>query len=198
MRKGSADLRAVQTIFHRYNEVSTTLAERPNDYCPIFMIDDDDNFVVTPWAAGFILGIGLRRREWTTSILLTPHRSLLVPILVYHELGGRLVPDVAAAEQQRRRTDAYHQIPEPVAAIRRICNPHRGAETEPRTSNVRVARRAKREAIASARISFRKSSSPHRRGAKIALTQQGGYFLTHYPAARVSTKQYARINCSVG
>jgi len=46
----------VQAIFQRYDEVSTTLAERPHDYCPIFMIHADE-IVVAPWVAGFILGI---------------------------------------------------------------------------------------------------------------------------------------------
>jgi uncharacterized protein len=142
MREGSAELRAVQAIFKRYNEVSTTLAERPHDYCPIFMIHADE-IVVTPWAAGFILGIALRQKEWATSILLTSHRSLLVPILIHHELGGRLVPDVLSAEPQQRRADAYHQIPHAVAAIRRICNPLRAAEAEP-PSSARTARRHKR------------------------------------------------------
>ena len=143
MREGSAELRAVQAIFKRYNEVSTTLAERPHDYFPIFMIDDDE-IVVTPWVAGFILGIALRQEQWAASILLTPHRSLLVPILVHHELGGRLVPDVLSAVPPQRRPDAYHQIPQAVAAIRRICNPRRAAEAEPIPGSARTARRRQR------------------------------------------------------
>jgi yecA family protein len=144
MREGSAELRAMQAIFKRYNEVSTTLAERPHDYCPIFMIDDHDEIVVNPWAAGFILGIALRQEAWAASILLTPHRSLLVPILVHHKLGGRLVPDVMSAEPQKRRADAHHQIPQAVVAIRRICNPRRAAEAEPIPGGVRTAGRHKR------------------------------------------------------
>jgi len=141
MREGSAQLRAVRTVFNRYNEVSTALAERPNSYRPIFMIDDDENIVVKPWAIGFMRGIGLRQQEWAASILLTAHRSLLAPILVYHEMGGRLLPDIPSTEQQRRRATAYHHIPEAVAAIRRICNPHREAAVRP--AGIRTARRAK-------------------------------------------------------
>jgi yecA family protein len=143
MRKGSPQHRAVQAIFHRYNEVSTTLAERPQDYCPIFMIDDDDNIVATPWAGGFILGIALRRQDWTTSILLTPHRHLLVPILVTHPVGGELLPELRSAEQMQQRAIAWQQIPGAVAEVRRVCNPHRAAQAAvgPVPRRLRHARR---------------------------------------------------------
>ena len=126
----------MQAIFQRYNEVSTTLAERPHDYCPIFMIHADE-IVVAPWVAGFILGIA--QEAWATSILLTLHRSLLVPILIHHELGGRLIPDMPPT--QPPPTDSYHQIPGAVAAIRRICNPHRAAEAVPAPRSARTRRR---------------------------------------------------------
>jgi len=142
MREGSAELRAVQAIFQRYNEVSAILAERPHDYCPIFMIHADA-IVVAPWAAGFILGIALRQEAWATSILLTPHRSLLVPILIHQELGAKLIPDMLPADDaQCHRPDAHHQIPSAVVAIRRICNPRRAAEAKPTPStSARIRRR---------------------------------------------------------
>ena len=92
MAEGSPEERAVRTVFNRYNEVSTTLAEQPHAYRPIFMIDRDGSVVARDWAVGFMLGIGLRPQEWAGSILLTEHRGLLTPILVYHDPGKALLP----------------------------------------------------------------------------------------------------------
>lgn len=144
MGPGSPQERAVRTVFNRYNEVSTTLSERPHAYRPIFMIDRDGSVVTRDWAMGFMLGIGLRSDEWAESILLTEHRSLLTPILVYHDLGDGLLPDMPPAEKLRRRATAYQQIPYVVAAIRAVCNPHRAAEAQPRPKKLRRPTRTSR------------------------------------------------------
>jgi uncharacterized protein YecA (UPF0149 family) len=128
MAEGSPDERAVRTIFNRYNEVSTTLAEQPHAYRPIFMI-----------------GIGLRSQEWAGIILLTEHRSLLTPILVYHDLGDGLLPEMPPEEKRRRRVTAYQQIPQAVAAIRAICNPHRAAEARPQANKLRRSPQTRRQ-----------------------------------------------------
>src|SRR5580692_7219745 len=120
MDEGSLEERAVRTVFNRYNEVSTTLAELPHTYRPIFMIDQDGSVVARDWAVGFMLGIGLRSQEWADRILLTEHRSLLTPILVYHDLGDGLLPEMPPAEKHRQRATAYQKIPKAVAAIRAI------------------------------------------------------------------------------
>jgi yecA family protein len=39
LEENSPELHAVKTIFNRYNEVSDVLADRPQAYRPIFMID---------------------------------------------------------------------------------------------------------------------------------------------------------------
>jgi hypothetical protein len=89
-------------------------------YRPIFMIDQDGSVVARYWAVGFMLGIGLRSQEWAGSILLTEDRSLLTPILVYHDLGDGLQLEMPPEEKRRRRVTAYQQIPQAVAAIRAI------------------------------------------------------------------------------
>src|SRR5580693_4826956 len=144
MDEGSPEERAVRTVFNRYNEVSTTLAELPHAYRPIFMIDQDGSVVARDWAAGFMLGIGLRSQEWAGSILLTEHRSLLTPILVYHDPGEALLPEMPPAEKHRQRATAYQKIPQAVAAIRAICNAHRAAEALPQPNKQRRARRTRR------------------------------------------------------
>jgi hypothetical protein len=114
MAEGSPEERAVRTVFNRYNEVSTTLAEQPHAYRPIFMIDRDGGVVARDWSVGFMLGVGLRPQEWAGSILLTKHPSLLTPILVYHDPGEGLLPDMPPEETRRRCLSAYHQTPQPL------------------------------------------------------------------------------------
>jgi len=126
--ENSPELRAVKTIFNRYNEVSETLADRPQTYRPIFMTDDDGSIVARDWAVGFMLGIALRSKEWGRSILLTQHRQVLVPILVFCEGELDLLPDMPAAEKHRRQATAHAEIAKAVADARAICNPYRAAE----------------------------------------------------------------------
>jgi uncharacterized protein len=128
LHENSIELRAVKTIFNRYNEVSETLADRPAAYRPIFMAEADGSIVVRDWAIGFALGIGLRSKEWGTHILLTKHLTLLIPILIYCEGELDLLPDMPATERRRRRATEHQQIAQAVAAARDICNPHRAAE----------------------------------------------------------------------
>jgi yecA family protein len=144
LHENSPELRAVKTIFNRYNEVSEILADRPQANRPIFMVDDDGSIVVRDWAVGFALGIGLRRNEWGKHILLTKHRQVLVPILVYCEGPLDLLPDMPAAEKSQHRATAHQQIAQAVAAARAICNPFRAAEPRRQSVNRRRANRPRR------------------------------------------------------
>src|SRR5215211_2235016 len=118
--ENSPELRAVKTIFNRYNEVSETLADRPQAYRPIFMVDDQGNILARDWAAGFVLGIGLRPKQWGECILLTKDREVLVPILVYCEGELDLLPDMTTTEKYRRQVSAHQQIGQAVTAARAI------------------------------------------------------------------------------
>jgi len=126
--EGSVEARAVQTIFNRYNEVSTILSEHPGDYRPIFMVDHDGSLFVRHWAVGFMLGIGLRRDHWTKIIFLTRHRALMEPILLHYDVGRDFLFDMPETEKARKRANAAAGIPAAVTAIRSVCNPHRAAE----------------------------------------------------------------------
>ena len=128
LHENSPELRAVKTIFNRYNEVSEILADRPQTYRPIFMVDDDGGIVARDWAVGFALGIGLCPKEWGERILLTKHREVLIPILVYCEGELDLLPEMPATEKRRHQATAHEQIAQAVAAARAICNPYRAAE----------------------------------------------------------------------
>ena len=134
--------RAVKTIFNRYNEVSSVLADRPADYHPIFMVDDKGEVVALDWVVGFMRGISLRPDEWGECILLTKHRTLLTPIFVYAgPTGVDFLPDMPASEKQRRQASAHKQIAGAVAALRTICNPYRAAEAHRTSPKTRRARR---------------------------------------------------------
>ena len=120
LHENSPELRAVKTIFNRYNEVSETLADRPAAYRPIFMVDDDGSIVARDWAVGFALGIGLRSEAWGKRILLTKHREVLIPILVCCEGELDLLPEMPATEKRRHQATAHEQIAQAVAAARAI------------------------------------------------------------------------------
>ena len=142
--ENSPELRAVKTIFNRYNEVSDILADQPQAYRPIFRIDDDGRIVARDWATGFALGIGLRPKEWGKSILLTRHRQVLIPILVYCEDKLDLLPDMTAAEKRRHQVTAHEQIAQAVASARDICNPYRAAEARRQPAKRRRSTRPRR------------------------------------------------------
>jgi hypothetical protein len=91
-----------------------------------------------------MLGVGLRSAEWGKCILLTRHRALLTPILVYTDPSIDLLPEMPASEKHRRQTSAHEQIAGAVAAVRAICNPHRAAEAHRKPARSRRARRAHR------------------------------------------------------
>jgi len=128
LHEGSPELRIVRTIFNRYNEVSETLADQPQAYRPIFIVQNDGSIIARDWAIGFTLGIRLRSDAWAKCILLTKHLPLLTPILIYCEGDLDLMPDMPAAEKRQRRATAHQQIAGAVAAARAVCNPYRAAE----------------------------------------------------------------------
>jgi yecA family protein len=128
LHENSPELRIVKTIFNRYNEVSEILADQPQAYRPIFMVDDDGSIIARDWTVGFMLGVGLRSQAWGNCILLTKDRRLLTPILVYCKESRDLLPEMPAAEKRQRQATAHEQIAQAVAATRAICNPYRAAE----------------------------------------------------------------------
>jgi yecA family protein len=144
LHENSPELRAVKTIFNRYNEVSEILADRPQAYRPIFMVDDDGNILARDWAVGFVLGIGLRPKQWGECILLTKDREVLVPILLYCEGELDLLPEMTATEKYRRQVNAHEQIGQAVTAARAICNPYRAAEARRQPTRSRRSARQRR------------------------------------------------------
>jgi yecA family protein len=132
---------AVNTIFNRYNEVSITLADNPQAYRPMFM-NHEGSVIVSDWAAGFMLAVGKRTDAWA-KILLTDMRKVLAPILVSHDLGTRLLPDVSKSEMDKLRAVAHHHIADAVISLREVCAPQRTAVAQDHLRSPK-SRRAKR------------------------------------------------------
>ena len=141
--ENSPELRVVKAIFNRYNEVSDILADRPQAYRPIFMVDNDGGIVVRDWAVGFALGMGLRAKEWGKHVLLTEHRQALIPILLHCEGELDLLPDMPAMQKRKRQATAHSEIAQAVAAVRAICNSHRAAEARRQSVKRRRASRTR-------------------------------------------------------
>lgn len=143
---GTVETRAVQTIFNRYNEVSKILSERPADYRPIFMVDDDGGLFVRHWVVGFMLGLGLRGNRWAEIVFMTKHRPLMEPILLCSSDGPDFLFNMPAAERARKRPDAPTKIPAAVAALRNVCNPYRAAEARSNAEKPTAKRRRAKSA----------------------------------------------------
>ncbi|MEI7876123.1 MAG: UPF0149 family protein [Alphaproteobacteria bacterium] len=126
---GTPEHLSVNTIFNRYNEVSTTLADNPTAYRPMFM-HDAGHIAVDHWAVGFIRGIGLRVQAWT-DVLLTDRRLTLAPIFVAHDIGAGFLPDMPRAEQLRRRVTAHLHIADAAVGLHKVCNSKRAASFKP-------------------------------------------------------------------
>ena len=137
---GTPEHLAVNTIFNRYNEVSTTLADYPKAYRPMFM-HDSGRILVDHWAVGFMRGIGLRLPAWT-DVLLTDMRFTLAPIFVAHDMGAGFLPNMPLAEQLRRRATAHLHIADAVVALRQACNSKRAADFKPAKTRRAPARRS--------------------------------------------------------
>jgi hypothetical protein len=101
------------------------------------MVDNDGSIVARDWTVGFVLGIGLRSEAWGKRILLTKHREVLTPILVYCEGELDLLPEMTVTEKRRHQTIAHEQIAQAVAAARVICNPYRAAEARQQPAPLR-------------------------------------------------------------
>jgi yecA family protein len=139
--EGTPEQLAVNTIFNRYNEVSITLADNPQAYRPMFMTRER-RVIVSDWAAGFMLAVGKRTDAWT-KILLTNMRKVLAPILVSHELGSGLLPDVSKAEMDKLKALAHLHIADAVISLREACATQRAAAAQDPVSP-RKSRRARR------------------------------------------------------
>jgi yecA family protein len=136
---GTPEHRAVNTILSRYNEVSSTLADAPDAYRPIFMTDAGQ-LIVRDWAEGFVLGIAQRAEAWS-AILLSEKRKLLAPILAPAQVGRKMLPELSRAEQKRIHGTAHLHIAGAVVAVRAICNPLRATTLEPTTPRQPRARK---------------------------------------------------------
>ena len=75
-------------IMGRYNDILTCFETGPEAFEPIFRKPPDGTTIVTDWAAGFLVGMSLRRSRWKRMI---EHRSAYIaiePIMMLGDKGG--------------------------------------------------------------------------------------------------------------
>jgi hypothetical protein len=77
-------------------------------------------------------------------ILLTKHRDVLIPILVYCEENLGLLPETLAAEKRQRQATTHELIAQAVASARAICNPYRAVEARRQPAKSRRSTRSRR------------------------------------------------------
>jgi yecA family protein len=125
--EGSPESRATATILARYAEVDQILALHPLAYQPILM-HHLGQFIVRPWALGFMMGLAKRRDDWLP-ILLGPKRQDMRSILACSELGRPMLPDLA--DQEVERIAAITEAPQIAAAVLAV-NSFHAARRKPR------------------------------------------------------------------
>jgi yecA family protein len=115
--KGSSESRAGLTIAARYDEVERTLAQQPSAYQPILM-HDLGQFILRPWALGFMMGMSTRQDAWLPVLL--KKRLALAPILACSELGRPMLPDLSATDIERVAAKDPSQVAAVVTTIKRF------------------------------------------------------------------------------
>lgn len=112
--------KALQAIIERYNTISTTLAERPLEFGPIFIREPDGRVLPQYWADGFWQAMQLNLPKWAP--IMTPDKwTILLPIMIYNldrlglDKGPQQIPPAVVKHLSK---DGYHHIPEALAIIR--------------------------------------------------------------------------------
>lgn len=120
--KGEA---AIQAIVDRHNEISTTLAETPQDYAPILIREDNGTVHPENWADGFWQGMRMNMPDWAP--LMSPENwTLLMPILIYRlDRLGVTEQDIPKPIVEQMAKDGWQHIPEALAHIREFFMPAR-------------------------------------------------------------------------
>jgi uncharacterized protein len=105
-------------IMARYNEIVRLLDTDPDSFDPVFWSDpdDEDDVIVTDWAAGFLEAVRLRPDAWEPLIEHPSAGSLFVPILL---LGTDL--DEAGFEGDRPTEDEMMELLDDAPNILPVC-----------------------------------------------------------------------------
>lgn len=117
------------TLFQRYNQISSTLSGGPKRYAPIFMRTDDEEVLLEQYANGFWFGMQLTLDKWKPFLADRQIGMALVAILGHcttmpgHEEQMALLPPQGTellAESWQIVPDVVQMLHETLAASRNI------------------------------------------------------------------------------
>ena len=117
--EGSDEAIVRNTLFKRYNEISSTLSGGSKRYAPIYMRTDDGEVLLEDFAQGFSLGMSLTIDDWQP-FLSDPEVALsLLAILAHCDRPPSDDPNIAAAEAQAADilADSWEVVPEVVEML---------------------------------------------------------------------------------
>ena len=99
------ELEAVVSLLVRHmNEVATHLTEHPDDFEPMYLVDDKGTVIVDDWCEGYMRAVALRTDDWDAA---PPEIvDLLTPILAFTSDTGWLAHDIADPKEVDRVRDA--------------------------------------------------------------------------------------------
>lgn len=108
-------------ILARYNEILLLLAERDDDYCPIFWESEDGSVIAMDWAEGFMEGIQLNPEAWVPLLEDEEGKTILSPIIAHlHDEEGNSLMMGDSDRMDELYDQAADLIPSSVIAIHKF------------------------------------------------------------------------------
>ena len=107
------------TLFQRYNEISSTLSGGPKRYAPLFMRTDEGEVLLRDYANGFHLGMSLTMNDWQPFFTDPQIAMSMVSILGHCDKQPTADQRVAAVETQTAHilADSWRIVPEVIEML---------------------------------------------------------------------------------
>jgi uncharacterized protein len=107
------------TLFQRYNEISSTLSGGPKRYAPLFMRTEEGEVLLRDYANGFHLGMSLTMNDWQPFFADPQIAMSMVSILGHCDKRPTADQRVAAVETQTAHTlaDSWRIVPEVIEML---------------------------------------------------------------------------------
>ena len=107
-------------IMARYNEIIARLEKDDDSFDPVFIEAEENDIIVTDWAAGFMDAVILRSKPWSAILEDGEGRLLMLPLLVLGSDDERPLfdaPPLPEDELEQLLADGADVIMEAVPAI---------------------------------------------------------------------------------
>jgi uncharacterized protein len=107
------------TLFQRYNEISSTLSGGPKRYAPLFMRTDEGEVLLRDYANGFHLGMSLTMNDWQPFFADPQIAMSMVSILGHCDKRPTADQRVAAVETQTAHilADSWRIVPDVIEML---------------------------------------------------------------------------------